>query len=75
MNGLRQMNFTRQRTKLIILFIICFNVLHRIPIDVYYDVSNTDEWDFNSVLYLYDSLTWINYSCFFFTVFGILIFK
>jgi hypothetical protein len=50
---LRQMSTTRQRTKLIILFLICLIGLHSIPIAVYYDVSNAGKCHIYSLSYLH----------------------
>jgi hypothetical protein len=50
---LRELSTRRQRTKLIILFIICFIGLHSIPIVIYFDLSNTGQCKIHSTIYLY----------------------
>jgi hypothetical protein len=50
---LRELSTRRQRTKLIILFIILFIGLHSVPIGIYYDISNTGQCTILSLTYLY----------------------
>jgi hypothetical protein len=78
---LRQMSTTRQRTKLIILFIICFIGLHSIPIIIYFDLSNLGQCIIFSTIYLYYYLYVIQIflhgiiPIIFLSLFGILTFK
>ena len=50
---LRELSTRRQRTKLIILFIICFIGLHSVPIIIYFNVSNIGQCAILSTIYLY----------------------
>ncbi len=50
---LRELSTRRQRTKLIILFIICSIGIHSIPIIIYYDVSTLGQCAILSTMYLY----------------------
>jgi len=49
---IRQMSTTRKKTKLIILFILLLNILHSIPLILYFNVSNHNRCIVNSTIYL-----------------------
>jgi hypothetical protein len=78
---LRELSTRRQRTKLIILFIICLIGLHSIPIAMYYDVSNTGQCSILSPIYLYYYLYVVQIflhgiiPIIFLSIFGLLTFK
>ncbi|CAF4836920.1 unnamed protein product [Rotaria sp. Silwood1] len=50
---LRQMSTRKQRTRLIILFIIIIIGSHSIPLIIYYNVSNTGQCVIHSIIYSY----------------------
>jgi hypothetical protein len=79
---LRQWSTTRQRTKLIILFIICLIGLHSIPLSIYYNASNAAQCVItDSPIYLsYYRYTFQIFlhgliPLFFFSLFGFLTYK
>jgi len=78
---LRELSTRRQRTKLIILFLICFIGLHSIPIILNFDISNTGQCVIPSKIYLYYHLCISQIflhgiiPIIFLSIFGILTFK
>lgn len=78
---LRQMSTTRQRTKLILLFILILIGSHSIPLIIYYDVSDNGECVIFSIRYSYYYLYVFQVSLhgiipiIFLSIFGLLTFK